>query len=228
MSKGFKKKAPTKGQLIEHQGKQLDGLSKQNNAMMQSFMQIHQNVQNINNEVGALSQLLRMSEVTDVAKKGDAVMIDFIGFLKKEDGTLEKFPFPGGHNQGHVLLYLGDGKLLPEFEASLEGKKVGDSYELDFTFPEDYQAENLKGKETQFTVQVIKIWRHTMEFKVKDMYDKLVAEAQEEARKKQEEAKKAAEKVQKAADDVKQAVSEVKEVKAKLETKDQPEDKKAD
>jgi len=211
MTKGFKKtKAPTKGQLIENQGSQLEQFGQQNKALMQSLMQVHQNMKSLNDEIGALSQLLRMDEVNDLAQKGDAVMIDFIGFLYKEDGSLEKFPFQGGHNQGHVLMYLGGGRLLPEFEAAIEGKKAGESFELDFTFPEEYQVADLKNKKTKFTIQIVKVWRRSVDFKVKAIYDALVAEAQEEARKKQEAVKKAAAKVDKAAEEVKKSINSAK------------------
>ena len=83
---------------------------------------------------------------TAKAKDGDAVVIDFVG---KIDGE----PFEGGAAEEQTLV-IGSGRFIPGFEEQLIGVKTGDETELNVTFPEDYQAEELKGKEAVFDVKV--------------------------------------------------------------------------
>ena len=83
---------------------------------------------------------------TAKAKDGDAVVIDFVG---KIDGE----PFDGGAAEEQTLV-IGSGRFIPGFEEQLIGVKTGDETELNVTFPEDYQAEELKGKEAVFEVKV--------------------------------------------------------------------------
>ena len=80
------------------------------------------------------------------AAEGDQVIIDFVG---RVDGV----EFEGGKAQGHALV-LGSGQLIPGFEDQLKGTKAGEEREVTVTFPDDYPAENLKGREAQFTVTV--------------------------------------------------------------------------
>jgi trigger factor len=80
------------------------------------------------------------------AKDGDMVVIDFLGKL---DGV----PFDGGAAEDAELV-LGSGQFIPGFEEQLVGAKPGDEVEVKVTFPENYQAENLKGKEAVFEVKV--------------------------------------------------------------------------
>ena len=79
------------------------------------------------------------------AEKSDFVVIDFLGKL---DGT----PFKGGDAQNFGVV-LGEGRMLPDFEAALVGMKGGEEKTFDLTFPPDYQAE-LAGKTAQFVVTV--------------------------------------------------------------------------
>ncbi|GGX78195.1 trigger factor [Litchfieldella qijiaojingensis] len=89
-------------------------------------------------------------EVVDrAAEDGDQVTIDFQGFLGDE-------PFEGGQAENHELV-LGSGNFIPGFEDQLVGVKAGDEPEIKVTFPEDYQAENLAGKEATFKVKVHKV-----------------------------------------------------------------------
>ena len=76
------------------------------------------------------------------AQNGDIVNIDFEGFVDGE-------AFEGGKAEGHSLT-LGSGTFIPGFEEQIEGKNVGDEFDVNVTFPEDYQAENLKGKAAVF------------------------------------------------------------------------------
>lgn len=83
---------------------------------------------------------------TKKAADGDQVIIDFVG---KVDGV----EFEGGKAEG-VALVLGSGQFIPGFEEQLVGVKTGDEKTISVTFPEDYPAENLKGKEASFDVKV--------------------------------------------------------------------------
>ncbi|MEO1476530.1 MAG: trigger factor [Pseudomonadota bacterium] len=83
---------------------------------------------------------------TAKARDGDAVVIDFLG---KIDGEA----FEGGAAEGQVV-ELGAGRFIPGFEEQLVGVKAGEETELNVTFPEDYPAENLKGKDAVFEVKV--------------------------------------------------------------------------
>ena len=85
------------------------------------------------------------------AKKGDRVTINFEGFL---DGKA----FEGGSGQDHALV-LGSGSMIPGFEDGILGMKKGNTRDVEVTFPEDYHAENLKGKAALFKIGVIKLER---------------------------------------------------------------------
>ena len=76
------------------------------------------------------------------AQDGDIVNIDFEGFVDGE-------AFEGGKAEGHSLT-LGSGAFIPGFEEQIEGKNIGEEFDVNVTFPEDYQAENLAGKEAVF------------------------------------------------------------------------------
>ncbi|MDE5943062.1 MAG: trigger factor [Clostridia bacterium] len=89
-------------------------------------------------------------EVTDRAcKLGDTVNIDFSGSV---DG--EKFP---GGTADDYNLELGSGSFIPGFEEGVAGMKIGETKDINVKFPEDYQAENLKGKDAVFTIVLHKI-----------------------------------------------------------------------
>lgn len=81
-----------------------------------------------------------------VAEKGDQVVIDFIGFIDGE-------AFEGGKGEDAPLV-LGAGQFIPGFEEQLIGKKAGDDVTVEVTFPEQYQAAHLAGKEARFETQV--------------------------------------------------------------------------
>ncbi|MCP1326522.1 trigger factor, partial [Halomonas sp. 707D4] len=83
------------------------------------------------------------------AEDGDQVTIDFQGFLGDE-------PFEGGSAEGHALV-IGSNSFIPGFEEQLIGAKAGEEKTLTVTFPEDYQAEHLAGKEATFKVKVHKV-----------------------------------------------------------------------
>lgn len=77
---------------------------------------------------------------------GDSVNIDYTG---KVDGKT----FDGGSAEGYDLV-IGSGTFVDGFESGIVGKKVGDEFDLNVTFPDDYKEESLQGKEAVFTVKV--------------------------------------------------------------------------
>ncbi|RXZ65530.1 trigger factor [Pelagerythrobacter rhizovicinus] len=83
---------------------------------------------------------------TRKAAEGDQLIIDFVGSI---DGT----EFEGGKAEDAPLV-IGSGQFIPGFEEQLTGAKAGDEKTITVTFPEDYPAEHLKGKEAQFAVTV--------------------------------------------------------------------------
>ena len=80
------------------------------------------------------------------AATGDQVVIDFAGSV---DGV----PFDGGTDTD-MAVEIGSGSLIPGFEGQLVGAKTGDDRTIKVTFPEDYPAENLKGKAAEFAITV--------------------------------------------------------------------------
>ncbi len=83
---------------------------------------------------------------TKKAAEGDQIIIDFVGSI---DGV----EFEGGKAEDAPLV-LGAGQFIPGFEEQLTGVKTGDEKTITVTFPADYPAEHLKGKEAQFAVTV--------------------------------------------------------------------------
>ena len=75
-------------------------------------------------------------------QKNDFVTLDFEGFV---DGV----PFDGGKSEDYPL-QIGSGSFIPGFEDQLIGAKIGEEREVNVTFPEEYHAENLKGKPAVF------------------------------------------------------------------------------
>jgi len=91
----------------------------------------------------------RTETVERKAKKNDTVDIDFEGFV---DGV----PFEGGKAEHHELT-LGSGAFIPGFEDQLIGCKAGDEKDVVVTFPEEYHAKELAGKEATFKCKVHKV-----------------------------------------------------------------------
>lgn len=83
------------------------------------------------------------------AQNGDTVVIDFEGFLDGE-------AFPGGKAENYNLA-LGGGQFIPGFEEQIVGHGADEEFSIFVTFPEDYQAEELKGKETEFKIKLHEI-----------------------------------------------------------------------
>ena len=80
------------------------------------------------------------------AQTGELVVMDF-------EGEVDGKPFEGGKGED-MQVEIGTGRLIPGFEEQLVGAKAGDTREINVTFPEDYPAENLKGKKAVFAVSV--------------------------------------------------------------------------
>ncbi|MBM6613935.1 trigger factor [Desemzia sp. RIT804] len=100
-------------------------------------------VENLESKRSAQAELVLKEEA---AENGDTVVIDFEGF---KDGEA----FEGGKGE-NFSLELGSNSFIPGFEDQLVGKKAEDEVEVKVTFPEDYQAEDLKGQEAVFNVKV--------------------------------------------------------------------------
>ncbi len=94
-------------------------------------------------------QQAEWAEVEREATDSDQVNIDFEGFIDGE-------AFEGGKAEGHDL-GLSSGTFIPGFEAQLVGTKAGEEKDVNVAFPEDYQAEQLKGKDAVFKVKVNKV-----------------------------------------------------------------------
>ena len=86
---------------------------------------------------------------TAKAKDKDQLTIDFVGKIDGEE-------FEGGKGEG-LDLVLGSGSFIPGFEDQLVGAKTGDDVEVKVTFPENYHAKDLAGKEAVFDVKVVEV-----------------------------------------------------------------------
>ena len=92
----------------------------------------------------------RMEAVTDrKSENGDTVIIDF-------EGSVDGEAFAGGTAENFELK-LGSGQFIPGFEEQLEGKEAGEDVEVSVTFPEDYHAEELAGKDAVFKCKIHEI-----------------------------------------------------------------------
>ncbi len=98
----------------------------------------------------ALCGVVALAGCEKIAKNGDTVVIDFAGFLGEEQ-------FKGGTATDYPLK-LGSGTFVPGFEEQLIGAKVGESRDINITFPENYVKE-LAGKDVVFKVTVKEIKR---------------------------------------------------------------------
>ena len=92
------------------------------------------------------NQQKKWVDIEGAAEDGHQVTVDF-------DGSVDGEPFDGGKSE-NVPVEIGVGKMLPDFEVALLGMSAGDEKVADVRFPEDYQAEDLKGKTAQFKLTV--------------------------------------------------------------------------
>ena len=103
-------------------------------------------------EVDKEANRILLSKAEDVAvsdrpcKNGDIVKIDF-------SGSVDGVKFPGGTAEDYDL-ELGSGAFIPGFEEQVEGMSVGEEKNITVKFPDDYQADDLKGKEAVFEIKL--------------------------------------------------------------------------
>jgi len=87
------------------------------------------------------------------AQAGDRATLNFVG-------TIDGVEFQGGKAEGFVFV-LGEGRMLPEFEAATLGLKVGESKVFSMTFPADYHGKDVAGKTAEFTIHLSSLeWAH--------------------------------------------------------------------
>jgi trigger factor len=124
-------------------------------------------------------------------KQGDIIIFDFKGFCDGE-------PFDGG-SADNFSLEIGSGRFIPGFEEQLVGKDIGKDFDVNVTFPEDYNAKELAGKAAVFKCRINEI----KETQLSDLDDEFVKdvsefdtidELKEDLRKKATEEKEAAQK----------------------------------
>ena len=137
----------------------------------------------------ARDRAARYTEITDrPAKLDDQVNLDYAGFVGEEQ-------FEGGTAQGHDLV-LGSGQFIPGFEDQLVGASVGQELDVQVTFPEQYHADNLAGKEAIFKCKINSI----REKEMPALDDDFVKEASETANTVEEYKAEIREKLEKQAD----------------------------
>ncbi len=88
-------------------------------------------------------------EVERAAAEGDKANINFVGSIDGEE-------FEGGKAENFDIV-IGSGRMIPGFEEAVSGAKAGDEVVAKVKFPEDYHAENLKGKDAEFAITVNKV-----------------------------------------------------------------------
>ena len=113
---------------------------------------------------------MRSRYAEDVIKEGeiasgDIAVIDFEGYTNGK-------PFEGGKGENYSLK-IGSGTFIPGFEDQLIGLKKGDEKDVKVTFPKDYHAEDLKGKEATFKVKVNEVKEVSVPELDKDFFDDL-------------------------------------------------------
>jgi trigger factor len=105
-----------------------------------------------------------LESVERPAANGDFAVVDFVG---RVDGET----FEGGESRGYPL-ELGSGRLIPGFEEQVEGAAAGESRQVEVTFPDDYPAEQLAGKQAVFDVDV----KEVKEKRVPELTDEFAEE----------------------------------------------------
>jgi trigger factor len=122
----------------------------------------------VDREVERIQQgFTKLEPVERAAAEGDVLLVDFEGLL---DGKA----FEGGKASDY-LLELGSGQLIEGFEEQLTGSSAGDERQVEVTFPEDYQAEDLAGEDAVFKVEV----KEVREKVLPDLNDDFASEASE-------------------------------------------------
>lgn len=119
-----------------------DGLKLERLTVSVSDAQVEESLKNIADQQKSYKDAPKTKKAGD----GDQLIIDFTGSI---DGV----EFEGGKAEDAPLV-IGSGQFIPGFEEQLTGAKTGDEKTITVTFPEDYPAENLKGKDAQFAIVV--------------------------------------------------------------------------
>ncbi|WP_053227189.1 trigger factor [Solirubrobacter soli] len=107
----------------------------------------------------------KLEPVERQAQRGDFVVMDF-------KGTRDGVPFAGGEGRDQMI-ELGSGRLVPGFEAQLEGTVAGEDLTVTVTFPDDYGSEELAGEVAEFAVTV----REVKAKQLPELNDELAEEA---------------------------------------------------
>lgn len=125
--------------------------------------------EDIDHEIGhALEKHARLVAIEDRAvKEGDIIFLNF-------EGKVDGIPFEGGKAENFELV-VGSGSFIPGFEEQLVGLSLGEEKDIEVTFPEEYHAEELKGKPAVFSVKVNEI----KEKQIPEADDDFVTEATE-------------------------------------------------
>ncbi|SJM66821.1 trigger factor [Psychrobacter piechaudii] len=117
-----------------------------------SDIEVERHTATINDEdVDTMIENLRKQRQEFAEKEGEAAEGDQVTF--DFEGSIDGEKFEGGAAEDFKLV-LGSGQMIPGFEDGIVGMKAGDEKTIDVTFPEEYQAENLAGKEAQFKINV--------------------------------------------------------------------------
>jgi trigger factor len=120
----------------------------------------------VEREVDALrDRLARLEVVERPAAEGDFLTVDYVG-------TIDDEAFAGGEGRDQMI-ELGSGRLIPGFEDQLKDASAGDDVTVKVTFPEDYGAEHLAGKDAEFAVNV----KEVKAKQLPDVDDELAEEA---------------------------------------------------
>ena len=110
-------------------------------------------------------QLASLEPVDRAAQNGDFLVLDYTGYIDDE-------AFQGGEARGQTI-ELGAGRLIPGFEDQLVGASPGEDRTLQVTFPDDYGAEELAGKQARFETQV----KEVREKRMPDLDDEFALQA---------------------------------------------------
>ncbi|MDK9867458.1 trigger factor [Staphylococcus equorum] len=123
--------------------------------------------ESIDHQLGHLAEMVVKED--GAVEDGDTVNIDFDGYVDGEQ-------FEGGQAEGYDL-EIGSGSFIPGFEEQLVGVKIGEEKDVTVTFPEEYHAEELAGKEATFKAKVNEIKYKDVPELTDDIANELDAEA---------------------------------------------------
>ena len=118
-------------------------------------------------------QQATMKSVKRKSKNKDVVLIDF-------KGTVDGEEFEGGAAENHKLT-LGSGQMIPGFEKGIVGGKAGEELEIEVTFPEDYQNEELAGKPAKFDIRIHEVQEPQLPELDAEFFKKFGIDAEDEA-----------------------------------------------